>query len=110
MAELIYVRVMVFTLAFFLLRPVMFMLIERPSRMHALGLLGVSTFIAFVAGALILDDSVGDSLVAWVVIYGVISFLWALRWKGADNEERWRSERRAWDEARRQARAQDADS
>lgn len=110
MAEIIYVRVMVFALAFFLLRPVMFMLIERPKRSHALGLLGVSTLIAFVTGAVVLDDSIGDSLVAWFVIYGIIAFLWALRWKGADNEERWRSERRAWDEARRQARAQDADS
>jgi hypothetical protein len=86
MAELIYVRIVLFAVAFFLLRPVMFMLIPKPNRGHGLGLLGVSTFVAFLAGALLLDDPIGDTLLAWFVIYAIIAFLWFARWKARDYE------------------------
>jgi hypothetical protein len=86
MAELISVRVILFFVAFFALRPVMFAVLPRPSRAHALGLLGVSTLLAFVVGALVLDDPIGETLVAWVVIYAVIAALWFVRWKGGDYE------------------------
>jgi O-antigen/teichoic acid export membrane protein len=86
MAEVISIRVFLFFVAFFLLRPVMFSLIQRPNRFHALGLLGVSTFLAFLSGAFILDDHVGDTMVAWFVIYLIIAFLWFGRWKGQEYE------------------------
>lgn len=107
MAELISIRVVVFFVAFFALRPLMFMLIPQPNRAHGLGLLGVSTLVAFLASAFVLDEPVGQSLVAWAVIYVIIAVLWFARWKGADNRERWQEERRAWDEARRQAREEE---
>jgi hypothetical protein len=84
--ELVYVRVFLFFVAFFLLRPVMFLLIPRPNRAHGLGLLGVSTFVAFAVSAVVLDDPVGDTLLAWVVIYAIIAALWFARWKGQDYE------------------------
>jgi hypothetical protein len=93
--ELVYVRVFLFFVAFFLLRPVMFMLVPRPNRAHGLGLLGVSTLLAFLAGALLLGDSMGDTLVAWVVIYGIIAVLWFGRWKGQDYERTRRTRRDA---------------
>ena len=84
MAEVVSVRVFLFFVAFFLLRPVMLALIARPNRAHGLGLLGVSTFLAFAAGALMLDDPMGDTLLAWFVIYAIIAVLWFARWKGQD--------------------------
>ena len=99
MAEVISIRVFVFFVAFFLLRPLMLALVERPNRVHGLGLLGVSTFLAFGASALLLDDPMGDTMLAWLVIYGIIAGLWFARWKGGDNEERWRRERRELTEA-----------
>ena len=108
MAEVISIRVIVFFVAFFALRPLMFMLMGSPNRAHGLGLLAVSTFIAFLSSALVLDDPIGDTMLAWAVIYVIIALLWFARWKGADNRERWQRERREWDEARRQAQAPDA--
>lgn len=86
MAEIISVRVFLFFVAFFGLRPLMFALIRTPNRFHALGLLGVSTFLAFLVGALIFEDHIGDTMVAWFVIYAIIAFLWFARWKGQDYE------------------------
>jgi hypothetical protein len=94
MAETISIRVFVFFVAFFALRPLMLKLLPRANRAHGLALLGVSTLIAFVVGALVLDDPMGDTLVAWFVIYGIIAGLWFARWKGGDSEERWRRQRR----------------
>ena len=102
MAETISIRVFVFFVAFFVLRPVMLALVERPNRFHGLGLLGVSTLIAFVASALVLDDHLGDTLLAWLVIYAIIAGLWFARWKGGDNEARWRRERADLLEARQE--------
>ena len=99
MAEVISIRVFVFFVAFFLLRPLMLAVIERPNRFHGLGLLGVSTLIAFLTSALVLDDHLGDTLLAWLVIYAIIAALWFARWKGGDNEERWRRQRRELTEA-----------
>jgi hypothetical protein len=99
MAEVISIRVFVFFVAFFVLRPVMLALLPRANRAHGLGLLGVSTLIAFVVSAVVLDDHLGDTLIAWAVIYAIIAGLWFARWKGGDNEERWRRERRALTEA-----------
>ena len=84
MAEVISIRVFLFFVAFFLLRPLMLALIVRPNRAHGLGLLGVSTFVAFAAGALVLEDPMGDTLLAWLVIYAIIAALWFARWKGQD--------------------------
>ena len=84
MAEVISVRVVLFLVVFFLLRPLMFMLIPRANRVHALGLLGVSSLIAFILGGALLDDPLGDTLLAWLVIYGIIAGLWYARWRGAD--------------------------
>jgi hypothetical protein len=84
MGELISVRIFLFFVAFFLLRPVMFALLPKPNRAHGLGLLGISTFIAFLTGALLLDDPMGDTLLAWLVIYAIIAALWFARWKGQD--------------------------
>ena len=95
MAEIISIRVFVFFVAFFVLRPLMLALIERPNRGHGLALLGVSTLIAFVTSALVLDDHMGDTLLAWAVIYAIIAALWFARWKGQDYE---RTRRRTRDE------------
>ena len=86
MAEVVSVRVLLFFVAFFTLRPLMLALLPKPNRAHGLGLLGVSTFIAFLAGALLLDDPMGDTMLAWLVIFGIIAALWFARWKGQDYE------------------------
>jgi hypothetical protein len=86
MAEVVYVRVVLFLVAFFVLRPLMFLVIQTPSRAHALGLLGASTLVAFLAGAAILDDPLADTLLAWLVIFAIIAGLWFARWKGQDYE------------------------
>jgi predicted permease len=99
MAELIFIRVFLFFVAFFLLRPVMFSVAPRPNRTHGLGLLGVSTLLAFVVGAVVLDDPIGDTLVAWAVIYAVIAALWFVRWKGAEYERTRRTREPAVEEA-----------
>jgi O-antigen/teichoic acid export membrane protein len=84
MAEVVSVRIFLFFVAFFTLRPLMLALLPRANRAHGLALLGVSTLIAFVLGALALDDPMGDTVVAWVVIYAIIAALWFARWKGQD--------------------------
>jgi hypothetical protein len=84
MAEVIAIRVGVFFVAFFALRYAMLAVMPGAKRGHALVLLGVSTFIAFVAGAVVLDDSMGDTLLAWFVIYVLICVLWMFRWKGQE--------------------------
>ena len=104
MSEVISIRVFVFFVAFFLLRPPLLAVIARPNRFHGLGLLGVSTLVAFVASALVLEDPLGDVLLAWAVVYAIIAGLWWARWKGGDNEERWRRERRALSELPEQPR------
>ncbi len=92
MAEVIAIRVGVFFVAFFALRPVMFMLIERPNRTHGLVLLGVSTLIAFVVAAVVVGDPLGEMLPTWFVIFVIIAGLWILRWKGQE-----------WDRIRRRS-------
>ena len=91
MAEVVSIRVFLFFVAFFTLRPLMLALLPRANRAHGLGLLGVSTLIAFVLGALMLDDSMGDTLLAWFVIYAIIAGLWFARWKGQDYDRPHRS-------------------
>ena len=106
MVELISIRVALFFVAFFGLRPLMFLLIDRPHRAHALGLLGVSTLIAFVTSSLILDEAMGDTLLAWFVIYAIIAGLWFARWKGQEYEKVRRPPR---DETRVRAQDEGAD-
>jgi O-antigen/teichoic acid export membrane protein len=84
MAEVISIRVFLFFVAFFVLQPVLVLLLPRANRAHGLVLLAVSTLIAFMAGALILGDPLGDTLVAWFVITAIIAVLWFLRWWGGD--------------------------
>jgi len=93
MVEVISIRVGVFFVAFFVLRPLMLLALPKASRAHGLALLGVSTLIAFVVGALVLGDPLGDTLLAWAVIYAIIAALWFARWKGQDYEKT----RRTWD-------------
>ncbi len=91
MAEVIAIRVGVFFVAFFVLRFGMLSVMPGAKRGHALVLLGVSTLIAFLVGAVVLDDSIADTLLAWLVIYAIISALWFGRWKGQEYD---RSRRR----------------
>jgi hypothetical protein len=97
MAEVISIRVFVFFVAFFALRFVMLAAMPGAKRWHALVLLGVSSLIAFVLSALILDDSMGDTLLAWAVIFGIIALLWTAQWKGQEYR-RFRDELMARDE------------
>jgi hypothetical protein len=113
MAEVISIRVFVFFVAFFTLRLVMLAAMPGAKRWHALVLLGASTLVAFVVGAVALDDPMGDTLLAWAVIFGIIALLWTARWKGQEYR-RFRDELMARDEVverlqERRDRAEGAD-
>jgi hypothetical protein len=86
MAELILVRLTLFFVAFFALRRLLPVVIERPQRWHGVIAMAMATLLAFVVGAILLDDSMGQSLIAWAVITLVIGVIWTLRWKVADHE------------------------
>jgi hypothetical protein len=97
MAELILVRLTLFFVAFFALRRLLPVVIQRPQRWHGLIAMALATLIAFVIAALLLDDSMGQSLVAWAVITLVIAMIWTLRWKTMDYERVLRRPREAPD-------------
>ena len=86
MAELILVRLTLFLVAFFALRALLPLVIARPQRWHGLIAMAVATLLAFVITALMLDDSMAESLVAWALITLVIAIIWFVRWKTIDYE------------------------
>jgi len=86
MAELILVRLTLFLVAFFALRRLLPVVIRRPQRWHGLIALAVATLLAFVVTALLLDDSMGESLLAWALITLAIAIIWFVRWKTLDYE------------------------
>jgi hypothetical protein len=77
--EVVGLRVGIFLVALFGLRAVL-----RSSRIGrglplVLVLLGVSSFIAFVVTALLLEESVASALLEWAVIYGLIAAIFVAR-------------------------------
>jgi len=97
MAELILVRLTLFFVAFFALRRLLPVAIERPQRWHGLIAMAAATLLAFVVAALLLDDSMGQSLAAWALITLVIAIIWFVRWKTMDYERVLRRPREAPD-------------
>ena len=93
MAELIVVRLTLFFVAFFALRRLLPVVIEKPQRWHGLIAMGLATLIAFVAAALLLDDSMVQSLAAWALITLAIAVIWFVRWKTLDYERTMRRPR-----------------
>lgn len=87
MADLITVRLLVFLGAFFALQGLMPMVIARPTRFHGLGIIGLASFIAFVAAALVLGDPLANALFAWFVLYCIITVFMYLRWRMVDYGE-----------------------
>jgi hypothetical protein len=90
MADLITVRILVFLAAFFILRRLLPRVVERPKRIHGLGVMAVATLIAFLVGAAVFNDTLGDTLVAWAVIYLIIAVILFLRWKVIDRDAKLR--------------------
>jgi hypothetical protein len=86
MAELIVVRLTLFLVAFFALQRALPVVISRPQRWHGLGAMAVATLASFGVGALLLGDSMGESLGAWALITLVIAVIWVVRWKAIDHE------------------------
>jgi nucleoside permease NupC len=97
MAELIVVRLTLFLVAFFALQRLLPRLIAKPQRWHGLIALAVATLIAFVIAALLLGDSMAESLVAWALITLAIAIIWFVRWKTMDYERTMRRPREAPD-------------
>jgi hypothetical protein len=109
MADLITVRILVFLAAFFVLRRLLPAVVERPRRIHGLGVMALATLIAFLVGAAVFNDPLGDTLVAWAAIYLVIAVILFLRWKVIDRD----ASLRELENTRRDARSRglpDADS
>ena len=107
MAELILVRLTLFVVAFFVLRRLLPLVIARPQRWHGVIAMALATLIAFGAGALLLDDSMGQSLVAWAVITLVIAVIWTVRWRTLDRERSLREARESMDRRLRSDQAQE---
>jgi hypothetical protein len=97
MAELILVRLTLFLVAFFALRRLLPIFIARPQRWHGVIGMALATLVAFVVGALVLDDSMGQSLAAWALITLAIAIIWFVRWKTMDYERTMRRPREASD-------------
>ena len=95
MAELIVVRLTLFFAAFFALRRLLPVVIARPQRWHGVIAMAMATLIAFVAAALLLDDSMAQSLAAWALITLAIAIIWFVRWKTMDYERTMRHRREA---------------
>ena len=95
MAELILVRLTLFFVAFLVLRRLLPLVIANPQRWHGLIAMSVATLVAFVAAALLLGDSMTESLVAWALITLAIAVIWTLRWKAIDHERSLRAMREA---------------
>jgi hypothetical protein len=91
MAELILVRLTLFLAAFFALRRAVPLVIAKPQRWHGLIAMALATLVAFVLGALLLGDAMGESLLAWALITLAIAVIWTLRWKMLDNERQLRA-------------------
>jgi hypothetical protein len=97
MTEQIIVRLTLFFVAFFALRRLLPVVIERPQRWHGVVAMAAATLLAFVVAALLLGDSMGQSLVAWAVITLVIALIWTVRWKTLDRERSLREARESMD-------------
>jgi len=97
MTELILVRLTFFFVAFFALRRLLPVIINRPQRWHGLIAMAVATLLAFVVAALLLDDAMGQSLAAWALITLAIAVIWFVRWKTLDYERTMRHRREAPD-------------
>jgi hypothetical protein len=93
MTELILVRLTLFLAAFFVLRRLLPVVIEQPQRWHGLIAMAMATLLAFVAAALLLEDSMGQSLAAWALITLAIAVIWFVRWKTMDYERTMRRPR-----------------
>jgi hypothetical protein len=77
--EVVGLRVAIFLVALFGLRGVLRVLSIRRGLPLVLVLLGVSSVIAFVVTALLLEEPVGSSLLEWAVIYGLIAAIFVAR-------------------------------
>jgi hypothetical protein len=99
MAEQILVRLTLFLVAFLALQRLLPHLITRPQRWHGLIVLAAATLIAFAATALLLDESMAQSLIAWALITLAIAAIWTLRWKALDHERQLRAMRQELDSA-----------
>jgi hypothetical protein len=98
MAEQILVRLTLFLVAFFALQRLLPHLIAKPQRWHGLIALAVATLVAFTATALLLDESMAQSLIAWALITLAIAVIWTLRWKALDHERQLRALREQRDQ------------
>ena len=97
MAEQIIVRITLFLVAFFALQRLIPHLIAKPQRWHGLIALAAATLLAFVFTALLLDESLTQSLIAWALITLAIAVIWTLRWKALDHERQLRAMRQERD-------------
>jgi hypothetical protein len=79
MVEVIALRVFIFLVALFGLRWLLRSLSVGPGLPVILVLLGVSSLIAFVATAFLLEESAVSALVEWAVIYGLIAVIFVAR-------------------------------
>lgn len=93
MAEQIVVRLTLFLVAFFALQRLLPLVIKKPQRWHGLIALAIATLLAFTATALLLDESMAQSLIAWALITLAIAVIWTLRWKALDHERQLRAMR-----------------
>jgi hypothetical protein len=79
MVEVIALRLLIFLVALFGLRWLLRSLSVGPGLPVILVLLGVSSLVAFVATALLLEESTVSALVEWAVIYGLIAVIFVAR-------------------------------